>query len=368
MKTIGLDISTLNDRQKTGIGVYTFELIKALLEGNTKDQFVLFGISTFETRNYLKNIEYKKYPNVRLCIYTLPARAFRTTFLLWQKMDFPLIEKLVGPVDLFHNFNWYFPPQKKGKKVATVFDMTPILYPRWHQQKTVQLDRLRLNVVKENADLVVTISQNSKKDFMDFAPSRRVEVIYPAPAARFKPTLDLKLQPGHILFVGTLEPRKNIVMLIEAFLQSGLPNKLVLAGGEGWGSELIFDFARKYPDKIKITGFVKDEDLLHLYHRAACMVYPSIYEGFGIPVLEALACGVPVICSNTSSMPEAGGDAALYIDPQSKDSLKKALIEVVSNASLRKKMVAKGLKQAQKFSWQKSAKRLNQLYQQLLQE
>lgn len=361
---IGIDISVLNDKQKTGIGVYTYELIKALLEVNQEDQFVLFGISTFETRNYLKNIEYKKYPNVRLAIYSIPAKAFRTTFLLWQTLNWPTIEKLIGPVDIFHNFNWYFPPQGKGKRVATVFDMTPILYPEWHQEKTVQLDRLRLKRIKENADLVVTISQNSKKDFLQFAPQARVEVVYPASSLQFKPASN----SGYILSVGTLEPRKNLVTLIKAYLESGLKNKLVLAGGAGWGSSEIFELAKKYPDKIEIRGFIKDEDLPDLYHGAVCLVYPSFYEGFGIPVLEALASGVPVICSNTSSLPEAGGDAPLYIDPNSKDSLKKALIKVVTDESLRKKMIAKGLKQAKKFSWEKSAGKLNQLYQQLLQK
>ncbi len=376
MKTIGIDISPLNNKQKTGIGVYTFELIKALLEINKQDQFVLFGISTFETRNYFKNIEYKKYSNVRLAIYTIPARAFRTTFLLWQTLNWPAIEKLVGPVDIFHNFNWYFPPQKQGKKVATVFDMTPVLYRLWHQKKTIQLDGVRLKRIKENADLVITISEHSKKDFLQFAPNKKAEVIYPGVAAQFSAKVNknkLKevlqkydLEKDYFLSVATLEPRKNIRMLIEAFLESGLKNKLVLTGRKGWGSGEIFDLVKQYPDKIKITGFVEDGDLPYLYGGAICMVYPSFYEGFGIPVLEAMTSGVPVICSNTSSLPEVGGDAPLYIDPYSKDSLKKALISVFNNEDLRKTMIAKGLKQAKKFSWQKSARKLNEFYQNLL--
>ena len=367
MKTIGIDISPLNDKQKTGIGVYTFELIKVLLEINKQDRFVLFGISTFETRNYLKNIEYKKYSNARLAIYTIPARAFRTTFLLWQALNWPAIEKLVGPVDIFHNFNWYLPFQKQGKKVATVFDMTPILHPEWHQEKTIQLDSVRLKRIKENADLVITISEYSKKDFLQFAPNKKVEVIYPGVSEQFSGVAN-RSKKGYFLSMATIEPRKNIRMLIEAFLESGLKNKLVLAGGAGWGSEEIFDFAKKYRDKIEIIGFVKDTDLPKLLSGALALVYPSFYEGFGIPVLEAMTSGVPVICSNSSSLPEVGGEAPLYIDPNNNDSLKKALISVFNDKDLRKKMIVKGLRQAKKFSWQKSAKNLNRLYQQLLQE
>ena len=157
---IGIDISVLNDYQKTGIGVYTYGLIKALLLKNKKDKFILFGIATFSTFDHLKNIEFKKYPNVELKIFKLPAKFFRIAFLIWQKLNWPSIENLIGPVDIFHSFNWYFPSQRFGKSIATVFDMTPILYPNFHQEKTVQLDKNRLERIKETADLVITISEN----------------------------------------------------------------------------------------------------------------------------------------------------------------------------------------------------------------
>ncbi|EKD96114.1 MAG: group 1 glycosyl transferase, partial [uncultured bacterium] len=225
---IGIDISVLNDYQKTGIGVYTYGLIKALLLKNKKDKFILFGIATFSTFDHLKNIEFKKYPNVELKIFKLPAKFFRIAFLIWQKLNWPSIENLIGPVDIFHSFNWYFPSQRFGKSIATVFDMTPILYPNFHQEKTVQLDKNRLERIKEMADLVITISENSKKDFLKFAPGKKVEVIYPATDIKMlnslKSVLDkYHLKPGYFLSVSTIEPRKNIKALIKAYLSSGLP-------------------------------------------------------------------------------------------------------------------------------------------------
>lgn len=373
--TICLDISVLNDKQRTGIAVYTYNLIDALLKINKKDKFVLFGIATFDTYNYLKNLDFKKYPNVEMKIYRMPARIFRWVFLIWQWFNRPSIESFVGKVDIFHSFNWYLPPQRMGKVVATVFDMTAMLFPDTHQTKTIQLEKLRINRIKSYADLVITISQNSKIDFLKFAPLKKTAVIYPALPEQFKEEKGKRkgervlekynLKSGYILAVGTLQPRKNIRSLIEAYLKSNLEEKLVLAGSFGWESSDLYELIKKHRKKIVTTGYVLDEDLPHLYKQALCLVYPSFYEGFGMPVLEALSLRIPVICSNTSSLPEAGGEAVLYIDPNSIDDIANALIRI-KQKELRIKLVNKGLKQSKKFSWMESAKKLNSLYQRLV--
>lgn len=359
MVKIGIDISVLNDKNRTGIGVYAFELIKALLKINQKDKFILFGIATLSTYEYLKNLEFKDYPNVEMKIYKMPAKFFRQAFLLWQKLNWPKVEYFIGPVDVFHSFNWFMPPQKRGKRVATVFDLTSVLYAQWHDPKTTQLDKIRFQKIAHDADLVITISQSTKNDFLKLQPQGRVEVVYPA-TRNFTNTGSLKkydLQPGYLLTVGTLEPRKNLENLIKAYLKSKIDNQLVLVGKSGWKNEELLSLIKKYPQKIKQLGFVPDEDLPRLYKNAQAFIYPSFYEGFGIPVLEALSFDIPVITSNISSLPEVGGKAVTYIDPNDIDDIAKSLTKI--------KKTGLEIKQAKEFTWEKSAQQLNFLYQSL---
>lgn len=399
---IGIDISVLNDHQRTGIGVYTYELLKALLKINKEDQFILFGIGTLSTYNYLKNLEFKDYPNVQMKIFKMPAKAFRTAFLLWQKLNWPLIEYFIGQVDIFHSFNWFLPPQRSGKSVATVFDLTSILFPQWHDYRTSQLDKLRFERVAQKADLVVAISESTKKDWQKLYFQTKVEVVYPACREVFKKDQKEEkekrdkvmrkygLQPGYLLSVGTLEPRKNLEGLVRAYTVYSMkfivcrdkekksPSlntkyhilntfpKLVLVGKSGWKNEELMKLINQYPEQIKMLGFVPDEDLKVLYQQALAFIYPSFYEGFGIPVLESLSCGCPVITSNTSSLPEVGGKAAVYVRPGDQQGLIRELGEIGKNKGRREEMITLGLEQAEKFSWERSARKLNQIYQKVV--
>lgn len=372
MKKIAIDISVLNEKNKTGVGVYTYQLIKHLLKINKKDEFILFGIATLDTYNFLKNIEFKNNPNVELKIYKMPAKFFRGAFLLWQKLNWPKVEKFVGEVDIFHSFNWNLPPVKSAKTVASVFDMTPILFPDFHQKKTTQLDKKRLERIKKYADLVITISKNSKKDFLNYSAKTFTEVIYPGINEVFLNKINkskskeilrkYNLDKDYILAVGTIEPRKNIKALVEAFLKMNSSQKLVLVGKWGWEKSSLMDLIKQHKDRIFVIGFIPDEDLPYIYNNASVFVYPSFYEGFGIPVLEAFNSGVPVIVSKNSSLIEVGEDSVMYIDPNSMQTIINAL-EKIQDKKLREKLISKGYNQAKKFSWEESAKKLNDLYQ-----
>jgi len=374
IKKIGLDISVLNDEELTGIGVYTYQLIKSLFKNNPQQKFILFGIATFSTHQKLQNIEFKNHPNVEVKVFKLPAKLFRLVFKLWQKIGWPRIEELIGPVDLFHSFNWYLPPQKTGKVVATVFDTTSVTYPDWHHPKTTELDKIRFKQISKLADCVITISEHSKQDFLKLYPKSIVEVVYPAADERFDSIINklktkqvlqkYNLKPGYILSVSTLEPRKNLSTLIKAYNDSNLEQPLVLVGKQGWKNEELNDLLKSNTNIIR-TGFVPVEDLKILYQQAGCLVYPSFYEGFGIPVLEAMKCGCPVICSDTSSLPEVGGDAVLYIDPTKKEDIVNQLKIITQEKNKRSEMINKGFKQANNFSWENSAKKLAAIYEKL---
>lgn len=368
---IALDITVLNDQQKTGIAVYTYGLINELLKIDRNDQFILFGFSTFSTYNFLKNIEFKKYPNVKIKIIKLPTRSFKTLFLTWQKLNWPPIDNFIGPVDLFHSFNFYEPPQRVGKKVSTVFDITAISHPQWHQRGTTELDQTRFKRISKYSDLVIAISEHTKKDFLKYSPKSKVEVIYPAVAQYFNQKNDKKnaekflrkydLEPGYILSVATLEPRKNLLRLVHAYnkFKSDIP--LVLIGGQGWKNNELIEEARKN-ENIKITGYINNEDLPSSYQQALIFAYPSLYEGFGIPVLEAMSCGVSVLTSNTTALPEVGEDAVLYVNPNNTNDIAKKMKELIESENLRRQLKNKSLKQAKKFSWEKSAKKLLSFY------
>jgi glycosyltransferase involved in cell wall biosynthesis len=368
---IGIDITVLNEKNKTGIGVYTYNLIKALLENDPENEYVLFGFSTFSTFEYLKSTDLGNYPNVSVKVMKIPARSFRTLFKIWQKVNFPSIEKFIGKVDIYHSFNFYLPPQKDGKTVATIFDMTSLKFPNLHHKRTSELDEIRMTRIAKKADLVISISESAKKDFLEKYPNKNVEVVYPAVSDQFeddnKKDLNGVLKKygiggKYFISVATLEPRKNLEFLLKALLKYQGKEQLVLVGGSGWKNEDLLELIKDNSEEIILTGFVTDEELVELYKGAICLIYPSLYEGFGIPVLEALSLGVPVICSNTSSLPEVGGDAVIYIDPTNEEDLLKSINQIAMSEKKRGEMRRKGFLQAKKFSYNKSARKLLELY------
>lgn len=366
---IGIDISVLNEKNKTGIGVYTYELIQNYLKIDNNNEIVLFGFSTFSTANYLSSL-FEPNKKLKLKIVKIPGKFFRIFFILWQKLNWPKIEFFIGRVDVFHSFNWYLPPQSNGKVIATVFDVSSIKHPQFHHQNTTQLDKLRFARIKKYADIVIAISENAKKEFLSLYSKKKVEVVYPSTQQIFDQPISetnqllkkYNLNRGYILSVGTLEPRKNIENLIKAYLELGTDKKLVLVGANGWRNEKLYELINANKEKIITTGFLDDKELAGFYKNAFCFVYPSFYEGFGIPVLAALKLGIPVVCSNSSSLPEVGGSAVVYIDPYKYKTIKTALKKLLTDKKLINKLIINGKKRSRLFSYQKSAKKLLNIY------
>lgn len=266
------------------------------------------------------------------------------------------------------------------KNIITICDVTPLLFPGAHGRMNVWHHRLALPAILKRADRIITISECSKRDIVTSynIPEEKVSVTLLAVDERFR--VDAAAVPGellaslpypYILNVGTLEPRKNLDGLIRAFArakQGGMPHALVITGAKGWGESRLAPLIKELGVSASVifTGFVDDEDLPHLYQGADFFVYPSLYEGFGLPVLEAMACGTPVITSATSSLPEVAGEAALLIEPRSEAELSAAIMRLAGDPDLRQAMGAKGLLQAGRFSWAETSAATLKIYAEVL--
>ncbi len=281
--------------------------------------------------------------------------------------------------DIFHSSFYPLPEQvreaKKIKKFITVFDLIPILYPQYCEQSNRDLLNNIVNSISRDT-WVTTISDATKNDLCNYShidPSRvfithlaASDVFYKCDDPKMLTAIRVKYNipdSPYILSLSTLEPRKNIDHTIRCFIrliqeQHISDLNLVLVGSRGWDYDEIFTEISKYPhlrNRVLITGYVPDVDLAPLYSGATMFIYPSFYEGFGLPPLEAMQCGVPVITSNTSSLPEVVGSAGFMVEPTDGDSLCQCMLELYTHSSLRSKMSLKSLDRAKQFSWEKCA-------------
>lgn len=358
MIKVGIDIqSTVGE--KTGIGYYTQNLIKGY--------------------NSLDRIEPRYYKN--------SAAGTLSTFdrIKWESFSLPKYAAK-DKVDILHIPGFAGPVSRgKYKRVTTVHDLIGMVYP----QNLAPVSRFYwqrwLPACVKKSDFIIADSENTRKDIIRLTNIKpeRIRVIYLAPAPKFKPidkSESLKailknygINKKYILNVGTIEPRKNISNLIAAFGRYlKAPGRddltLVIAGKKGWDYQNCYNKAIELnlKEKVIFCDYVSDEDLVVLYNFAEVFVYPSFYEGFGLPVLEAMSCGAPVICSNASSLPEIAGDAALFIDPDSIDSIKGALINVLDNKETKTSLSKKSIGQSKKFSWGKTAAETIAVYKKVL--
>jgi len=282
-------------------------------------------------------------------------------------------------LDVFFSPTHYLPLYVPCPSAVSILDVSYLHFPNLFKKKDLYQLKLwgRYSIGKANK--IITISKSSKSDIIkEYGVSEdRVIVIYPG----IKQVLSMEnlkkkfgVSNNYILFVGTLQPRKNIVRLIEAFSRLrtkdlGLKTdlELLIVGKKGWMYEDILNAPKKYgvSDNVKFLDSVSDEDLPSFYRNAICFVLPSLYEGFGLPILEAMKYGCPVIISNVSSLPEAGGDAALYFDPENAQDIARKIDQVISDEKLREKMREKGYQQVKKFSWEKTARETLKVLQEL---
>jgi glycosyltransferase involved in cell wall biosynthesis len=379
---IGIDY-TAAARQRAGIGRYTRELVTALLtlEGASESphKYVVFAATGQLPRaHWQREIDHLRAScNLQFAVRNLPL-SDDWLARLWHRLRLPIpVETITGSLDVFYSPDFVLPPTRRTTRtLLTVHDLSFLHCP---EAFVPALRRYLERVVPRSiarADLVLADSAHTRSDIVSLlgVPPDRVQVLYSGvpPGFRTQPELGegerLRARYGlggrrYVLSVGTLQPRKNYVRLIRAFAnlepETVEPEtQLVIAGGRGWLYQDIFTEAGRHGDRVRILGFVDEADLPALYRNAALFAFPSLYEGFGLPVLEAMACGVPVVCSNASSLPEVAGDAALLVDPLETDGLAEAMARVLEDAGLRREMVARGVAQAARFTWARAARQL----------
>lgn len=367
---IGIDGNEANVDKKVGISEFAFQLLIC---------FAKYQISNVKFHIYLKNSPRDELPresgNWKYKIVK-PKK-------LWTQIGLPISLYTEKPrPDVFFSPTHYAPRLSPSPTVISIMDLAYIHYPQMFKKSDLYQLKHWTEYSVRNAKRVVTISTSTKSDIIkqyDIA-SDKVIVVYPG----IKNVASIKHQAlsmnelkekynvsgKFILFVGTLQPRKNIERLVEAFKivasskENAVEGKkdltLVIIGKKGWLYEDMLAAPKKFEveDRVKFLEFVPDEDLPSFYKVAECFVLPSLYEGFGLPVLEAMKYGCPVIASNISSLPEVGGAAALYVDPYNIGDITKKIESVLDNPSQRKKMIEEGYKQVKKFSWEKSAEKV----------
>lgn len=355
---IGIDGNEANVSKRVGIGEYSFELI---------NQFNLSQIPNLKFIIYLKSNPLSHMPRERSGWNYRVLKPGK----LWTQWRLPLDLYLHNPrPNVFFTPSHYSPRFSPIPTVISVMDLAYMHFPKmFNNNDLYQLKNWTAYSVK-NAKKILTISKSSKNDIIKEykVPAERVVVTYPGVkdfrylTPRVYGMNQLKtnydISDKFILFVGTLQPRKNIIRLIEAF--SKLNEKdidLVIVGKRGWQYEDILETPKKLnvEKRVKFLESVNDEELSELYKYAKCFVLPSLYEGFGLPVIEAMKEGCPVITSNVSSLPEAGGDACLYVDPEDSADIASKIEMLINDEKLRKEMIEKGKKQVAKFSWEKTA-------------
>ncbi|MFZ4648895.1 MAG: glycosyltransferase family 4 protein [Patescibacteria group bacterium] len=374
---IGVDIRALMDERYSGVSAYAEQLLKEILHQDDKNEYYLFYNSFRDLTARFSSWESER---VKLVGTHFPNKVFN--YCLQKILKRPFLDQIVGGVDIFWSPHFNFSNFSKDvKNVLTVHDLSFLRTPEFFSWRKNCWHRL-LGVERmiKKADVIVAISENTKLDLLNISrvPAEKIKVIYSGFDLSKKNIsesagLDFANKHGikknYLLFVGNIEPRKNLDGLIKAYeiLRENnldINSQLVLAGAPGWRNKHIYKAAKKskFSDSIVFTGYINESEKIYLYHNAKVFVFPSFYEGFGFPPLEAMSYNLPVVASNTSSVPEVVGDSALLVNPAFPNEIAQALETILKNEELWKKYQDAGRERISIFSWEKTAREYLQLF------
>ena len=357
-----------------GLGRYAHELLAALTALDHTNEYSAFYYATRGNERPEPPLDRVPARAIRL-----PAKPWRMSVLLAYLVGVTM-DRWLPPGDIFHATDHLLPPLRLSRGVFTIHDLIFRFFPEFHLPLNRWYLSLMLPRFMQRADAIIAVSESTRRDALRLMgiPPEKVTVIYEGVNQAFRPLKDAvrleevraryNLPPRFILYLGTIEPRKNIQMLLDAYHgllgRDGEAPALVIAGRKGWLFQPVFDRVRELglEARVHFTDYISPRDTPALLNAAEVFVFPSLYEGFGLPPLEAMACGTPVICSNAASLPEVVGDGGILIDPRDVGALVEALERVLSDENLRRDLRARGLAQASRFSWESAARETCAVY------
>ncbi len=363
--------------QPSGVGLYVTNLLANLSTLQSQEDFELGIIYQPRLNNWLKrNLAFPEnlqtYPNKK--VLPIPVKISNILINNFPQLFSNYLQKFTDSVDIIHGTNYSVFPYPQSRKVITIYDLAFLRYPQYLDSVAANYGK-KVKKCLQWTDLIIAISESTKRDiiqYLDIPPEKiwvtplasryTPDYLSQLPLDAVKKSINYDFNQPYILFVSTIEPRKNITTLITAFnylkQKHGIPHNLLLIGKPGWRYEPIFESIKNSPynQNIYHLDYLSDQAVAFCYSRADVFAYPSYYEGFGLPVLEAMTLGTPVVTSNVSSLPEVAGNAALTIDPNQPIQLAEAIYKVINDNLLRQELIEKGKHQAQQFSWQKTAR------------
>jgi glycosyltransferase involved in cell wall biosynthesis len=362
---IGIDLKSAVG-EKTGKGFYAFNIAQNLLKIDSKNNYFIYAPNKIAGFEHFKNCTFREIKSSGIFYHLKTA--------MTAKRD---------RVEIFLSPSSYILPlflSKKTRIITTVHDLVAFLF-KFHNKKAKIIEKICLKWTLKKSDTILAVSSSTKKDLLDHfkVEPKKIKVVYCSASEEFKPVnkeglkdfiKKTNLPEKFFLSVGTLEPRKNHVNLIKAFAHISKKysdQHLIIVGKEGWGFEEIYKEVERnnLKNSVHFLGYLSGKSLVSLYNLAEAFVFPSIYEGFGIPPLEAMKCGCPVIVSNNSSLPEVVADAGILVKPEDVNSIALAMEKIIRTPELREEMIKKGLSQSKKFSWEKSSRVVLNLFQDL---